>query len=259
MDVDFVLESEIYNTLPEIIKNVLDDEYYSREYTTDNIIFHKNQKNKNVHITHDNIPVVDYSLNDYQNVHGPCISYKNGNIEYIRNYVNGIQHGISQKYYENGKIMSEVTLYNGLLHGNKYSYHDNGELSIEETYHHNMLHGTSYIYDTMKNITSTTQYYKGKRNGFYIQYTYVHYSYPIIKTLEKFINDKKIEYNYRVENGKFINERSEKEAYDLGIMIEKNKSNDVVINTADEWINKVHDRGRILIHIREGHYKMIGL
>ena len=56
----------------------------------------------------------EYTINDKGERHGIAKEYyRNGNLEFIITYKNGIIHGLVKGYHENGKLRTESNFING--------------------------------------------------------------------------------------------------------------------------------------------------
>ncbi len=285
----FKVGSDLFKVLPEDIQDIVDDWKCDDEENT----FQRVTNDGKIKIVHYGMTVVEYQINSSQKMHGLCIAYyeskcvkdkveyvngirhgkfmkyyEDGNIEVEVSYYNGLMHGKFMKYYEDGdrdrNIEEEAPYYNGLMHGMVYLYHKNGRLKSETEFHHGLKHGRQYIYDDyiydeQANIIAITDYFKGKRNGFQIEYKHNEYLYPTIIHLQKCINDKTVQYEYTVKDGKFLDEIVEKKAYiEGGRLGEKGLLNNSLMSDGEAWNAEIFAKGRIQIHLLEGHYDPIG-
>ncbi len=154
--------SNIFKVLPEDIRDIV----YNWEYKFGKNTFTKEQTDTKIKILHYGITVVEYEINSFQKIHGPCILYyESGEVKEKRDYVNGRCQGMSITYYKDGKILAEDTYHNGFVHGITYDYHKNGTVWTKMNWHHGVKHGREYIYDDSGNIIRTADYNKGKQTS----------------------------------------------------------------------------------------------
>ena len=58
--------------------------------------------------------------------------YENGNLEYVGNYKDGVEHGEFLYYYEDGTLQYEENWKNGQEHGTTKEYAPDGQLVLEQ-------------------------------------------------------------------------------------------------------------------------------
>jgi antitoxin component YwqK of YwqJK toxin-antitoxin module len=61
-------------------------------------------------------------------------TYKNGQLEFEENYVNGIQEGVEKTWYKNGQLMFEENYQNGMLNGSSKYWNKEGVLKSNINY-----------------------------------------------------------------------------------------------------------------------------
>ena len=83
--------------------------------------------------------------------------HENGNIFYIEPTLNGIRHGIFQRWHLNGQLIYQGNYVNGKMDGIHRSYFDNGKIQMKSRYE-------------LGKMISQKFYYKNGRKSYFVTY-----------------------------------------------------------------------------------------
>jgi len=89
------------------------------------------------------------STGEFKNglIHGlRTVYYENGNKDFERNYINGIENGASIEYYPNGQVRQEVYFKNGREDGIGKLFYENGQVQAILTHSNGVQHGDYFEY-----------------------------------------------------------------------------------------------------------------
>ena len=110
---------------------------------------------------------------DYVNgqMHGESLSYyKDGTIKWKYSYVNDLRHGECIEYYDDGDIEKIINFVNGQRHGKYIEYRTNGNLWEKTDYVNDQIHGKCILYHENGQIMEERDFVNGNRRGKYFAY-----------------------------------------------------------------------------------------
>jgi antitoxin component YwqK of YwqJK toxin-antitoxin module len=97
-------------------------------------------------------------------------SFYNKRLAIREDYLNGVRHGRSEKYYDNGGI-SEITEWlNGKKHGDWLQYYENGQVRLKCTHRDDLREGSFEAFSFDGKPTITGSYAKGLMDGSWTYY-----------------------------------------------------------------------------------------
>lgn len=91
--------------------------------------------------------------------------YKNGQIESVRNFVRGLEDGVSKYYDASGTLIELRAWSNGKKHGTWVTYNAYGKKTGEANYENDLKHGKWYIWDDNGTLRYEMMYNQGKKIG----------------------------------------------------------------------------------------------
>lgn len=97
-------------------------------------------------------------------------NYKNGQVKYTVNLINGKRDGELKKYFEDGSIMMVSNWENGLKHGSAISYFQNGVFKAIENFVKGKANGEFRYYDSLGTLLELLSVEDDKFHGDNIKY-----------------------------------------------------------------------------------------
>lgn len=91
--------------------------------------------------------------------------YDNGQIESVRNFVRGLEDGVSKYYDTAGNLIELRAWSNGKKHGTWITYNASGKKTGEANYENDLKHGKWYIWDDNGILRYEMMYVNGKKTG----------------------------------------------------------------------------------------------
>lgn len=92
-------------------------------------------------------------------------SYDNGQIESVRNFIKGLEDGVSKYYDAQGNLIELRAWSNGKKHGTWVTYNALGKKTGEANYENDLKHGKWYIWDDNGTLRYEMMYTRGKKTG----------------------------------------------------------------------------------------------
>jgi antitoxin component YwqK of YwqJK toxin-antitoxin module len=141
------------------------------------------------------------------------------------NYKDGLQDGLTTKWFPNGAKGEEANYKNGKLHGTATEWNINGAIESKTNYINGKLHGTATEWHTNGAIKSKTNYINGKDLK-----TTIYYKTGEVKSVWKFPDTSSTEY-YKNGQVKWFTE------YSKGSKLMKNYHEDGWLLRVEKYIN----------------------
>ena len=111
---------------------------------------------------------VAYAVGESEGFSGTWVNVgTNGNKASELNYKDGLQDGLTTKWFPNGAKGEEANYKNGKLHGTTTEWNTNGAIESKTNYKDGKLHGTATEWHTNGAIESKTNYINGKGKKLY--------------------------------------------------------------------------------------------
>jgi antitoxin component YwqK of YwqJK toxin-antitoxin module len=92
-------------------------------------------------------------------------TYANGQTESIRNFVRGLEDGVSRYYDQSGNLLELRAWSNGKKHGTWVTFNVQGRKTGEANYENDLKHGKWFIWDDNGTLRYEMQYVAGKKTG----------------------------------------------------------------------------------------------
>ena len=115
---------------------------------------------------HDGKPFTGIGLEKkrFINLYGES-EFDGHNLNWERNYVNGIIDGVQRAYYKSGQLATEYTVINKLTVGSFKKWFDNGQLQFFANYNRNSeLEGVATEWDEFGNVIKSKDFINGIEN-----------------------------------------------------------------------------------------------
>jgi len=98
---------------------------------------------------------------------GKEIQYKDGQVERLRTFNDGVQHGLERRYYDSGALMSETIWVEGVVRSNR-GWHRNGRIASETTCDaQGRMHGLYRMWNEDGTLWFERPHRHGKQHGRY--------------------------------------------------------------------------------------------
>lgn len=94
-----------------------------------------------------------------------CIQFSDGKKASEREYVNGVEHGLSQSWYHNGKRQHQCQLVAGRKHGVFRNWYDNGQCAMQFEFEKGVLQGPAMAWHRNGQRKYWTLFKNGDRLG----------------------------------------------------------------------------------------------
>ena len=88
--------------------------------------------------------------------------FRNGNVQYIEGYLDGLKHGAKTTFYEDGSTHIHQEWQRGKMHGISLIYYPNGILKRSASWANGQQHGTALHYDQTGRLTEQSEYINGQ-------------------------------------------------------------------------------------------------
>ncbi len=84
---------------------------------------------------------------------------------FIQSYYDGLQSGVSKKWFDNEQIMEERLYFNGKKHGKQIAFWNNGNKKFEFTAYNDIYEGEMKEWNEAGNLIHLANYKNGQENG----------------------------------------------------------------------------------------------
>ena len=105
---------------------------------------------------------IKYQVNSQTPFKGVEVNYReNGQLEFRKNYKNGIQDGLYEEYYENGQLKQKGNFKDGTYDGLQEWFDENGKLRDKGNFKDDKEDGLWESFNEYGNLTKTEEWKDG--------------------------------------------------------------------------------------------------
>ncbi len=96
---------------------------------------------------------------------GECTWHRNGQVEELRYYLDGVESGTWRRWWPNGQLREEYVYVGGLLQGVSRTWWDNGQLYLRCVYVDGKMHGPFQTWDKTGQTVRDGTYVEDQKHG----------------------------------------------------------------------------------------------